>query len=214
MHTYKGSLSLLRLLSIPEKSSYNSLSNVSTSTLSRKWTTRWTVILLTWCWNRTNCLRTLSLHLDGALRHDTFSSTIGTQQALGKVRDLWHEVGINWTSSPRVDGKYEHFWQIKMFKECSIGVGTLNFGEMKWRCWTSAKGWLCESELLSKHVSCQKIYVVAFWRKSNTSKIWQGVHFYVTIPLSKLNTTGSYDMSGDLWAMCETYEQLVVNCEK
>ena len=38
-----------------------------------------------------------------------------------------------------------------MFMECSIGVGTSNFGEMKWRCLTLAKGWLCKSELLSKH---------------------------------------------------------------
>jgi len=32
-----------------------------------------------------------------------------------------------------------------------MGVGTLDFGVMKWRCLTLAEGWLCKSELLSKH---------------------------------------------------------------
>ena len=54
---------------------------------------------------------------------------------------------------------------------------------------------------------------VVFWQKLDTSKFWQGVHLYITISLSKLNTKGSQDMNGDLWAMYETYEQLVVNCE-
>lgn len=68
-----------------------------------------------------------------------------------------------------------------MFKECSSGIGSSNFGEMNGKRLTSAKG-LRKNEFHGKYLRASRTVL---------SKVQHRIHFAISVPWPKLNTSAS-----------------------
>ena len=90
---------------------------------------------------------------------------------------------------------FDNFW-------CLRSVQAPKFGEMTGRRLTLAKGCKFKNEFDGKLLKAPKFWLLM------PSKVWQGVHFYITVSWPKSNTSASMHSrgSGSTWTLLKHHK--------